>query len=85
MPTQCRSYRPILLLNNDLKMLRKALARRLEPFLPQMVYFDQNGFVQRRQGFHNTRRLSNIFFEKSGPPDKSVMSLDVEKTFDRIE
>lgn len=78
MPTQCGSYRPILLLNNDLKMLRKALARRSEPFLPQMVYFDQNEFVQGRQGFH-------VFFEKSGPPDKSVMSLDAEKTFDRIE
>ncbi|KAF0023368.1 hypothetical protein F2P81_023998 [Scophthalmus maximus] len=46
-----------------------------------MVHLDQSGFVQGGQGFHNTRRLLNILFEKSG---HSVLSLDAEKAFDRI-
>jgi hypothetical protein len=50
-----------------------------------MVHLDQSGFVQGRQGFHNTRRLLNILFEKSGLLDHSVLSLDAEKAFDRIE
>lgn len=58
---------------------------RLESVLPQMVYLDQSGFVQGRQGFHSTRRLLIIFFEKSGLPDHSVLSLDAEKVFYRIE
>ena len=53
--------------------------------LPQMVDLDRSGFVQGRQGFHNTRWLLNILFEMSGLPDHSILSLDAEKAFDRID
>ena len=62
--TLCGSYRPISLLNNDLKVLCKVLARRLDTLLPQMVNPDQNGFVMGRQGFHNIRRVLNMFLRK---------------------
>lgn len=52
---------------------------------PRLVHLDQSGFVQGRQGFHNTRRLLNILFIKSGLPDHSILSLDAEKAFNRIE
>lgn len=44
--THCGSYRPTSLINNDLKILCKVLARKLESLLPKIVHLDQNGFIQ---------------------------------------
>ncbi len=54
----CSGYRPIALLNQDLKILSKILALRLEKVLPFIVKEDQTGFVKGRS--HNVRRLINI-------------------------
>lgn len=84
-PTLCGSYRPISLLNNDLKILCTVLARRLELSLLEIVHSDQNGFVQGRQGFHNIHRVLNTVFNKSGCTDTAIVSLDAVKAFDRVE
>lgn len=52
-PTECSSYRPIRLMGCDTKILCKALARKLDKHLPQLITDDQQGFVQKRQGYHN--------------------------------
>lgn len=69
--TDCGSYRPISLLNNDIKILCKVLEKRLEPILTEAVHPDQNGFVQGGQDFHNIRQVFNILFEKSGSLDNA--------------
>lgn len=43
--TCCSSYRPIALLNADLKVLTKVLATRVSIVLPSLVDVDQTGFM----------------------------------------
>ena len=63
----------------------KVLALRLEEHLPAIINNDQNGFVKNRQAFHNIWRALNIIHEKRDKMDTCILSLDAEKSFDRIE
>lgn len=84
-PTSCSSFRPISLMGCDTKILCKALSKRLEKYLPQLISNDQNGFVLQRQGFHNIRRVLNVLFEKNNAKDTAMLSVDASQAFDRIE
>ncbi len=68
-----------------IKILCKALARRLELYLPCLVGNDQNDLVKNRHGFHNIRRILNILLEKHDFKDTATLSLDQCQAFDRIE
>ena len=84
--SDCRSYRPISLLNADYKILAKALALRLEPIMPNIISPDQTGFMKNRHSFSNIRRLLNILLSPaSRESPEVVISLDAEKAFDRVE
>lgn len=85
-PEQCASYRPISLLNVDLKILSKILATRLEDLLPVLINEDQTGFIKGRNSCNNMRRLLNTIqkFHKQSI-DGVVVSLDAQKAFDRVE
>uniref|UniRef100_A0A8C5PGR8 Reverse transcriptase domain-containing protein n=1 Tax=Leptobrachium leishanense TaxID=445787 RepID=A0A8C5PGR8_9ANUR len=80
------NYRPISLLNTDIKVLAKILALRLDPYLSLLISPDQVGFVMGRQAYENTRRAADFIclaHEQCIP--SLFISLDEEKAFDRAE
>ncbi len=85
-PTLCNSYRPISLLNVDVKILAKILAFRLEVVLPSIISEEQTGFIKGRYSFSNICTLFYILFSRQNSVSSEVViSLDAEKAFDRIE
>lgn len=85
-PSDCSSYRPLSLLNSDLKIFAKLLAQRLEPFMPNLVDHDQTGFIKTRMAADNVRRLLHIIdAAESCDTPMSLLSLDAMKAFDRLE
>ena len=85
-PLSCSNYRPLSLLNADVKLLAKVLAKRLESVLPTTVATDQTGFVKDRHSFHNVRRLLDILYSSTASiSPELVISMDAEKAFDRVE
>ncbi|XP_030046348.1 zinc finger protein 721-like [Microcaecilia unicolor] len=83
--TDCGSYRPISVLNADVKILAKVLANRLAPLLPAVIHPDQVGFVAYRKASDNTRRVVDLMYlAKKMKKPLCLLSLDAEKAFDRV-
>ena len=64
-PLSCSSYRPISLLNVDIKILAKVLALHLESVLPTIISSDQTGFIKNRHSFFNIRSKLLLQSKKS--------------------
>lgn len=87
-PLKCNSYRPISLLNSDVKILAKILALRLDTAIENLISKDQTGFVRGRHSFSNIRRLLGVIHSSKLSQDsvpQVVISLDAEKAIDRVE
>lgn len=85
-PLDCSSYRPISLLNVDVKILSKVLASRIEHIIPDIISQDQTGFIKGRHSFINIRKLLNVVHSSASEESPEVIiSLDAEKAFDRVE
>lgn len=54
------NYRPISLLNVDLKILSYVLAQRLKNLLPKIINEDQTGYVKNRFIGFNLRQIPDI-------------------------
>ncbi|KAM8945786.1 angiotensin-converting enzyme [Pelodytes ibericus] len=83
--TNPKNYRPISLLNTDIKLLAKLLAMRLQPLIPQLIHPDQVGFVPGREAKENTvRALNAIHVAQKKGHKMLLLSTDAEKAFDRV-
>ena len=84
-PTHPSSYRPLSLINTDLKIITKTLATRIETVIPLIIHPDQPGFIKNRHASDNIRRLFNLINTSQQKHNKTVIvSLDAEKAFDRV-
>ena len=95
-PVLPSSYRPISPINADVKIICKALAKRLEKITPFIIHPDQTGFIKGRHSstnihsfIHlsstNMRRLINLIDSSTiNRVETIIFSLDAEKAFDRV-
>ncbi|XP_077334587.1 uncharacterized protein LOC143975928 [Lithobates pipiens] len=85
-PTTPSNYRPISLLNSDIKIYAKLLAKRLEEFIPSLINNDQMGFIRGRQTSDATRRITNVVHHAALSKTPSLLLyIDAEKAFDRVD
>ena len=59
-PHYIKNKRPLTLLNNDYKILAKAIDNRLWEVLPNIIADDQTGFIKGRKISHNVRKSLDI-------------------------
>ena len=84
-PTHPSSYRPLSLMNTDLKIITKTLASRIETVIPSLIHPDQTGFIKNRHASDNIRRLFNLISIVQKQQQKTIiLSLDAEKAFDKV-
>lgn len=84
--SDCKSYRPISLIQLDTKILSKILANRLNKVISSLIHVDQVGFIIGRSSSDNIRRFIDIWWsvmEEQIPI--AAISLDAEKAFDMVE
>lgn len=58
--SSCANYRPISLLNIDLKILTKILAQRVAPYIVLLIDLNQVGFLPHREVRDNTIMAINL-------------------------
>ncbi|XP_071150121.1 uncharacterized protein [Mytilus edulis] len=85
-PLSLDNYRPITLLNYDVKLLAYALAQRLKPLLHKLVHSDKKGYIKNRYIGFNIRRIQDaIDYSENLKIDGAVLFLDFSKAFDSLE
>lgn len=84
--SECANFRPISLIDCDIKLYSKVLALRLEKYMDKLIHPDQAGFIKGRFAADNMRRLFHILAEsKDSDTPCAILLLDAEKAFDRLK
>ena len=80
------NYRPISLLNVDLKLISHVLAQRLKKVLPKIINVDQTGYVKNRFIGFNLRQIQDIIdYTDIYKIEGATIFVDFTKAFDSLE
>ena len=80
------NYRPISLLNVDLKLISHVLAQRLKKVLPTIINVDQTGYVKNRFIDFNLRQIQDIIdYADICKIEGAIIFVDFTKAFDSLE
>ena len=59
---QIKNWRPISLINVDVKIGTKVIAKRMEKVLPQIIHHNQNAYVKGRTIFDAVRTIDDVMY-----------------------
>ena len=80
-----KNWRPISLINVDVKIAFKAIASRLEQILPDLIHPNQNGFIKGRSIQDGVLMIEDILeFAKFTDHSGILLATDFEKAFDSL-
>lgn len=79
--------RPISMLNSDYKLFTKVLWNRLQPMMAKMIGPGQTACISNQSCVENLKQLRNILIKANTKQHFKalILSLDLEKAFDRVD
>lgn len=80
-----QNFRPILVINNDLKIFGRLLADRLSSVITTLISPDQTEFIPEWEIMDNIRLVTNIIQDANSHSKQTLLlSLDINKAFDSV-